>query len=170
MVAAFTYLIKNPSSLQQYPKTHSPTDSLFKIAQMFFEHIYYKHPWMSASAKCISQNYTDSSIILCLWCSVLRKQLRSSNKLKRFNGAPKKIFGSKNSHHNQKSTHYEEKKTINLRMFLCVLIGKKRLTAQSIQKSIIWCPISIKNKFLCFETGERSLIDLTLQDVIFFYF
>ena len=89
---------------------------------------------------------------------------------KRFHGAPKKIFGSKKSHYNQKPTHYEEKKTINLRMFLCVLIGKKRLTAQSIQKSIIWCPISIKNKFLYFETGERSLIDLTLQDVIFFYF
>ena len=53
-------------------------------------------------------------------------------------------------------------------MFLCVLTEKKGLTAQSIQKSIIWRPISIKYKFSCFETGERSLIDFTLQDVIFF--
>ena len=53
-------------------------------------------------------------------------------------------------------------------MFLCVLNEKKGLTAQSIQKSITWRPISIKYKFSCFETGERSLIDLTLQDVIFF--
>ena len=68
-----------------------------------------------------------------------------------------------------KSTHYEENKTINFQMFLCNLNEKKRLTAQSIQKSIIWYPISIKNKFPCFETGERSLIDLT-QEVIFFLF
>ena len=81
---------------------------------------------------------------------------------------PKNIFRSKNSHHNQNFTHYEENKTINFQMFLCVLNEKKRLTAQSIQKPIIWCPISIKYKFSCFETGERSLIDLTLQDVIFF--
>ena len=53
-------------------------------------------------------------------------------------------------------------------MFLCVLNKNKGLTAQSIQKSIIWCPISIKYKFPCFETGDRALIDLTLQDVIFF--
>ena len=53
-------------------------------------------------------------------------------------------------------------------MFLCALNENKRLTAQSIQKSIIWCLISFKNKFSCFEPGERSLIDLDLQDVIFF--
>ena len=53
-------------------------------------------------------------------------------------------------------------------MFLCVLNEKKGLTVQSIQTSIIWRPISIKYKFSCFETGERSLIDLTLQNVIFF--
>ena len=123
---------------------------------------------MSASAECTSQNYTDSSIIPCLWCSVLRKQLRSSNKLKRFNGAPKKIFGSKNSHHNQKSTHYEEKKTINLRMFLCVLIGKKRLTTQSIQKSIIWCPISIKNKFYVLRLAKDLWLISLFKTLSFF--
>ena len=44
MVAAFIYLIKNPSILQQCPIKHPPTDSFFKIAQMFFEHIYFWTP------------------------------------------------------------------------------------------------------------------------------
>ena len=33
---------------------------------------------------------------------------------KRFNGAAKTMFPAKNSHHNPKSTHNEENKTINL--------------------------------------------------------
>ena len=111
---------------------------------------------------------TDQQYFVCV---VLRCENSCDQKTnsKRFNGAPKKVFCTKNSHHNRKPTHYEENKTINFQMFLCALNEKKRLTAQSIQKSIIWYPISIKNKFSCFETGERSLIDLT-QDVIFFYF
>ena len=44
MVVAFIYLIKNPSSLQQCPRKHPPTEKFFKIAQMFFEHIYYRTP------------------------------------------------------------------------------------------------------------------------------
>ena len=44
IMAAFRYLIKIPSSLQQRPKTHPATESLFKIVQMFFEHIYKEHP------------------------------------------------------------------------------------------------------------------------------
>ena len=44
MVAPFKYFIKNPSSLQQYPKLHTPINSLFKIAQMFLEHIHYRTP------------------------------------------------------------------------------------------------------------------------------
>ena len=83
-----------------------------------------------------------------------------------FNGAPKAMFPAKNLHHSPKSTQNEEKKTINLRMFLCGLNEKKRLNAQNIQNSIIWYP----NKFSCFESGERSLIHLTFQDVFFFYF
>ena len=43
-MAAFTYLTKIPSSLQQRPKTHPATESLFKIVQMFLEHIYKEHP------------------------------------------------------------------------------------------------------------------------------
>ena len=43
-MAAFRYLIKIPSSLQQRPKTQPATESLFKIVQMFFEHIYKEHP------------------------------------------------------------------------------------------------------------------------------
>ena len=43
----------------------------------------------------------------------------------------------------RRSTHHEENKAINFRMFLCVLDEKKRLTAQSIKSSIMWCPISI---------------------------
>ena len=62
---------------------------------------------------------------------------------KRFNGAPKTMFPAKNSYRSPKSTHNKENKTINLRMFLCGLSEKERLNAQSIQNSIIWCPISI---------------------------
>ena len=58
MVAPFIYLIKNPSSLQQCPKIYTVTDSLFKIAFKCIQ-------WLSASAKCTSQNYTDSPKILC---------------------------------------------------------------------------------------------------------
>ena len=60
---------------------------------------------------------------------------------KRFNGASKTMFPAKNSHHTPKPTHSEENKTINLRMFLCGLNEKKMLNAQSIQNSIVWCPI-----------------------------
>ena len=38
MVASFTYLTKNPLSLQQCSKIQSATDGLFKIAQIFLEH------------------------------------------------------------------------------------------------------------------------------------
>ena len=79
------------------------------------------------------------------------------------------MFPAKDSHHSPKSTHNEENKTINLRKFLCPLNASKWLTAQSIQDSIIWWPISITNKCSCFESGERSLIDLTLQNVFFFF-
>ena len=41
----------------------------------------------------------------------------------------KRCFKQKNSHHSPNSTHNEENKTINLRMFLCVLNIKKMLTA-----------------------------------------
>ena len=61
---------------------------------------------------------------------------------KRFILSPKTMFPAKNSHHSPKSTHNKENKTINSKMFLCNLNKKKRLTAQSIQNSIIWCPIS----------------------------
>ena len=81
---------------------------------------------------------------------------------------PPRTFSIKKFTSQPKSTHYEENKAINFQMFLCVLNEKKGLTVQSIQKSIIWRPISIKYKFSCFETGERSLTDLTLQNVIFF--
>ena len=82
---------------------------------------------------------------------------------------PRQCFQQKNSHHSPKSTHNEESKTTNLRMFLCGLNEKKMLNAQSIQNSIIWCPISITKELSCFDSGERSLIDLTLQDVFFFF-
>ena len=67
-----------------------------------------------------------------------------------------------------KSTHYEEKKTINLRMFLCVLTGKKRLTAQSIQKSIIWCPISIKNTFYVLRLAKDLWLISIFKTLSFF--
>ena len=79
---------------------------------------------------------------------------------KRFNGTPKKIFRAKYSHHNQKSPHYEENKTINFQMFLCALNEKKGLTAQSIQKSIMWCPISIKNCHILRLAKDLWLISL----------
>ena len=63
---------------------------------------------------------------------------------KRFNGAAKTMFPAKNSHHSSKTTHNEENKTFNLLIFLRALNEKKRLTAQSIQNSIIWCSIRIK--------------------------
>ena len=64
-----------------------------------------------------------------------------------FNGAPKIIFPAKNSHHSPKSTHKEE----NIyECFCCGLNEKKRSTAQSIQNSILWCPISITKKISCF--------------------
>ena len=61
----------------------------------------------------------------------------------RFNGAAETSFPAKNSHHNPKFTHNKESKTFNLRMFLCALNEKKKLTGQSIQNLIIWGPISI---------------------------
>ena len=67
-----------------------------------------------------------------------------------FNGAHKTMFPAKNSHHSPKNAHNEENKTINFRMFLCGLNEKKRLIAQSIQNSIIWCPISITKEIFMF--------------------
>ena len=64
-------------------------------------------------------------------------------KLKRFNGAPEIMFPAKNSDHSLKPTHNEENKTVNFRMLLRGLTEKKRLNAQRIQNSKIWCPISI---------------------------
>ena len=51
------------------------------------------------------------------------------------------MFAAKNSRQSPKSSHNEEKKTINLPMFLCGLNEKKRLNVQSSQNLIIWCPI-----------------------------
>ena len=61
----------------------------------------------------------------------------------KFNGAAKTMFPAKNSYHNPKLTHNEEKETFNLQVFLCALNEKKRLTEQSIQNLTIWCPICI---------------------------
>ena len=39
MVVPFRYLIKDPSSLYQFPKTQSATACLFRTAKMFWKHI-----------------------------------------------------------------------------------------------------------------------------------
>ena len=49
---------------------------------------------------------------------------------------PQDNVSNKNSHYSPKSTRNEEKETINLRMFLCAVNEKKKLTIQSIQSSI----------------------------------
>ena len=53
MVAAFAYLTRNSSSLQQCPKTHLATEGLSKIVQMFFEQVYQRTPM----DECLSRMY-----------------------------------------------------------------------------------------------------------------
>ena len=73
----------------------------------------------------------------------------------------------KRSHHSPKPTNNEENKIIKFWVFLRGLNEKKRLTAQNVQNSRIWCPISITKQILMF-WGWFSVIDPHFKSFRFF--
>ena len=80
---------KNSLELATTPKnTPSHREPFQNCPNVFWTYLLKNTPWMNASAECTSQTCTDWLIMLWLWCSLLWKQLRSANKLKKIYWSP----------------------------------------------------------------------------------
>ena len=140
--------------------------------EIYYWNIFGTHSLKNILAECFPRIHITKlhKITRCVMFRILKTVVNSNQTQKDLIEPARQCFQQKKSHHNSKSTHNEENKIINFRMFLSALNEKKRLTAQSIRISIIWCPISItKNFFLILRlTKGLSMINLTLQDVFIF--